>query len=99
MKESVIVELKVIPMGTKSASLSEYVAAVIQVVKQTEGISYRITPMATIVQGPLPKILEMAQAMHEVPFLMGVHRVMTSIVIDDRRDKVITMDSKVQAVS
>jgi uncharacterized protein (TIGR00106 family) len=99
MKESVIVELKVIPMGTKSASLSEYVAAVIQVVKQTEGITYRITPMATIVQGPLPKILEMAQAMHEVPFLMGVHRVMTSIVIDDRRDKVITMDSKVQAVS
>ena len=98
MKESVIVELKVIPMGTKSASLSEYVAAVVQVVKQTEGITYRITPMSTIVQGPLPKILEMAQAMHEVPFLMGVHRVMTSIVIDDRRDRVITMDSKVPAV-
>ena len=99
MKDSAIVELKVIPLGTPSASLSKYVAAVVNVVKQTKGIAYQITPMATIVQGPLSQILQLAQAMHEVPFTMGVNRVLTSIIIDDRREKLITMESKVKAVS
>ena len=99
MKDSVIAELKVIPLGTQSASLSKYVKAVINVVKQAKGITYQITPMCTIVQGPLSQVLELAQAMHEVPFTMGANRVSTSIFIDDRRDKLITMESKVKAVS
>lgn len=99
MKNSVIAELKVVPLGTQSASVSKYVSAVIKVVKQTPGITYQITPMATIVQGPLKQVLELAQKMHEVPFSMGVNRVLTSISVDDRRDKLITMESKVKAVS
>ncbi len=99
MKNSVIAELKVVPLGTQSASLSKYVAAVINVVKQAKGITYQITPMATIVQCPLSRVLLLVQEMHEVPFTMGVNRVLTSISIDDRRDKLITMESKVKAVS
>jgi len=99
MKDSVIAELKVVPLGTQTASLSKYVAAVIDVVRQTKGITYQITPMSTIVQGPLSRVLELAQAMHEVPFTMGANRVSTSISIDDRRDKLITMESKVKVVS
>jgi uncharacterized protein (TIGR00106 family) len=99
MKDSVIAELKVVPLGTQSASLSKYVAAVINVVKQAKDVTYQITPMGTIVQGPLSRILELAQEMHEVPFTMGVNRVSTYINIDDRRDKKITMESKVKAVS
>ena len=99
MKDSVIAELKVVPLGTQTASLSKYIAAVIDVVRQTKGITYQITPMSTIVQGPLSRVLELAQAMHEVPFTMGANRVSTSISIDDRRDKLITMESKVKAVS
>ncbi len=55
--------------------------------------------MATVVQGPLERILELLQQMHEIPFTQGVKRVVTSISIDDRRDKQITMESKVQAVT
>jgi uncharacterized protein (TIGR00106 family) len=99
MKESVIAELKVIPLGTGSASLSEYVAAVVKVVKQTKGITCQVTPMATIVQGSLSKVLKLAQQIHEIPFTMGAERVLTSITIDDRRDKQITMTSKIKAVS
>jgi uncharacterized protein (TIGR00106 family) len=99
MKDLIIAELKVVPLGTQSASLSKYVAAVINVVKHAKGITYYVTPMATIVQGPLSRVLELAQEMHEVPFKMGVNRVSTSISIDDRRDKLITMESKVKAVS
>ena len=99
MKDSVIAELKVVPLGTQTASLSKYVAAVIDVVRQAKDITYQITPMSTIVQGPLSRVLELAQEMHEIPFTMGVNRVLTSITIDDRRDKLITMESKVKAVS
>jgi uncharacterized protein YqgV (UPF0045/DUF77 family) len=36
--------------------------------------------------------------MHEVPFTMGVKRVATTIYIDDRRDKLITIEGKLKAV-
>ncbi len=98
MKEQVIAEIHVIPVGT-TASLSRYIAACIDIVKQAQDISYQITAMGTIIQGPIGRVLELAQKMHEVPFAMGAKRVVTSINIDDRRDKAITIDSKVKAVS
>ena len=97
MKNPVIAELKVLPFGTPSASLSKYVKGVLEVIKKSK-LTYQVTPMATIVEGPLPRVLELVKEVHEVPFNMGVNRVVTSVVIDDRRDKVITMESKVKAV-
>ncbi len=87
------------PFGTSSASLSRYVKAVVTEVKKTPEISYTLTPMATVVEGSLENVLALARRVHEIPFGMGVARVLTSIVIDDRRDKEITMDSKVKAIS
>lgn len=55
--------------------------------------------MATIVHGPLYRVLELAQEMHEIPFTMDVSRMLTSINIDDRRDKLITIASKVKAAN
>jgi len=99
MTNNVIVELKVLPCGTPTASLSKYVKAVDEVIKKTPGIKYQITPMATIVEGKLDAVLELVKEIHEVPFKMGVPRVLTSVVIDDRRDTQITMESKIKAVS
>ncbi len=98
MKESIIAEIKVIPLGTATTSLSHYVAACLDIVKQAQGISYQLTAMGTIVQGPLERVLELVQKMHEVPFAMGAKRVSTTINIDDRRDKPITIEGKVKAV-
>jgi uncharacterized protein YqgV (UPF0045/DUF77 family) len=36
--------------------------------------------------------------MHAIPFGEGVKRVYTTVKIDDRRDKQITIESKVQSV-
>ncbi len=99
MNESVIADIRVLPFGTETASLSHYVAACLSAVKETQDISYQITAMGTIIQGPLERILELAQKMHEVPFTMGAKRVATTINIDDRRDKPQTMEGKVKAVS
>lgn len=99
MKEPVIAEIHVIPIGTATTSLSRYVAACLNTVKQAQDISYQLTAMGTIIQGPLERVLELAQEMHEVPFAMGAKRVVTTINIDDRRDKSVTIDSKVKAVT
>ena len=98
MPEQVIAEISVIPLGTATTSASHYVAACVNIVKQAQDISYQLTAMGTIIQGPLERVLELAQKMHEAPFAMGAKRVVTSIKIDDRRDKSITIDSKVKAV-
>ena len=99
MKGSVIAEVKIIPVGTASASLSRYIAACLDTVKQAQDISYQLTAMGTIIQGPLERVLELTRRMHEVPFGMGAKRVVTTISIDDRRDKSATIESKVKAVT
>ncbi len=99
MPKEIIAEISVIPLGTASTSLSHYVAACIDAIKQATDISYQLTAMGTIIQGPLGRVLELVQKMHEVPFAMGAKRVVTIINIDDRRDKVATIESKVKAVT
>ena len=99
MKEQVIAEIHIFPFGTATTSLSRYIGGCIDIVRQAQDITYQVTAMGTIIQGPLGRVLELAQKMHEVPFTMGAKRVVTSINIDDRRDKAITIESKVKAVS
>ena len=99
MKDPVIAEIKIIPIGTTTTSLSRYIAACINVIKQTQDITYQVTAMGTIIQGSIGRVLELAEKMHEVPFTLGVTRVVTTINIDDRRDKPATIESKVKAVT
>ncbi len=98
MKEQVIALVTVVPLGTATTSLSHYVAACLDTIKQAQDISYQLTAMGTIIQGSLERVLELVQKMHEVPFAMGAKRVVTTINIDDRRDKPTTIEGKVNAV-
>jgi len=98
MKEQSIAEMKIVPLGTATTSLSRYVAAVIDVLNQAPDVKYQLTAMGTIIQGPLERIFELAQKMHEVPFAMGAQRVSTTLYIDDRRDKLGSVAGKVKAV-
>jgi uncharacterized protein (TIGR00106 family) len=98
MKDSVIADIRVLPFGTETASVSHFVAASVNLLEEAPDIKYQVTPMATMVEGPIERILELLREMHELPFSMGVDRVITNISIDDRRDKPITMESKVRAV-
>src|SRR5690554_7788859 len=95
--EMAIVEASIVPLRTESTSLSQYVADCHKVLKKGD-INYQLTPMGTILEGDLNKIMEIIAEMHKVPFSNGAQRVSTSIKIDDRRDKVSTMIGKVEAV-
>lgn len=96
-----IVDVAVIPIGTDTPSVSRYVASVQKVLKkyeETGKIRFQLTPMNTIIEGELPVLFEVIQAMHEVPFQEGIQRVATTIRIDDRRDKTQKMEEKVAKV-
>ena len=98
MRDSIIADVKILPLGTATPSLSHYVAECVNILKQAQDIKYQVTPMATIVEGPPERVLELVLQMHEIPFSRGAERVVTSISIDDRRDKQITIEGKVLAV-
>jgi uncharacterized protein (TIGR00106 family) len=97
--EMVIAEVSVIPMGTKTPSASEYVARAVRVLAQQKNVKYQLMAMGTLLEGDLDAVLEATKRMHESVFGKDVQRVVTSISIDDRRDKQLTMDYKVQSVA
>ena len=92
-----MMEISVIPVGTGTPSLSAYVAGVVRVL-QAAGLEYELEPMGTVVVGEVEQLLAVARQMHEAPFAQGAVRVATTIKIDDRRDKALTIAGKVRAV-
>lgn len=98
MKERVVAEVSIIPIGTRDTGLSRYIASCIEVLEGSKDLTYRLTPMGTIIESSLDKLLEVVHKMHEVPFSKGASRVVTHLKIDDRRDKPATMTDKVESV-
>jgi uncharacterized protein (TIGR00106 family) len=92
-----VAEVSVVPVGTGSASISDYVARAFKIVKQS-GLKYELSSMSTNLEGEVPRILEVVQRIHESAFEQGAVRVLTSLKIDDRRDKSLTMEGKRAAV-
>jgi uncharacterized protein (TIGR00106 family) len=93
----VIASLTVTPIGTETPSLSRYVAECARVLDES-GIKHTLTPMGSVLEGPLEEILEVVRKVHEIPFSKGVLRVSTRLTIDDRRDKEATAQGKVDSV-
>jgi uncharacterized protein (TIGR00106 family) len=89
-----IAEISVVPLGTKTPSVSQYVARAVKVLEKQKDIGYEITAMGTIIEGDLDRILTVVRKMHEETFGEGVSRVVTTIKIDDRRDKTQSMKGK-----
>jgi uncharacterized protein (TIGR00106 family) len=98
MNGKVIVEVSIVPVCTSDTGVSRYVADSIQVLEDRKDLDYRLTPMGTVIEGSLGKVIEAIREMHEVPFNKGALRVVTTIRIDDRRDKPSSMSTKVQSV-
>lgn len=96
-----IVDVVVIPVGTEGPSVSKYIAEIqtkLKEYKQAGKIYYQLTPMNTLIEGELADLLEVVQAIHELPFDKGLDRVCTNIRIDDRRDKSRKMNDKLTSV-
>lgn len=93
-----IVEISVFPMGTDQPSISSYVAACYQALENETQLKHQLTPMSTIIEGDLDKIMDAVKKMHKVPFNEGVQRVVTTVTIDERTDKSLSMEAAVESV-
>ncbi len=93
-----MVEVTIVPLGTGTSSISKYVAQAAQVLQAEEDIKYELTAMGTIIEGDLDQLLALVRKMHEAVFATGAMRVVTTIKIDDRRDKTSSMSSKIESL-
>ena len=93
-----ILEINVVPIGTRGTSVGRYVAECIEVLRKEKKIKYETTSMGTNIEGSLRDLIRIAMKMHEVPFKKGAPRVLTTLRIDDRRDKKGTIEGKKKAV-
>lgn len=93
-----IVEVSVVPIGTGSPSISEYVVQAVKVLQNEKDLKYELTGMGTIIEGDLERLLTLVRKMHQAVFDSGAMRVLTTVKIDERRDKASTISSKVASV-
>lgn len=93
-----IVDLSVVPIGTNSPSVGDFVKEAINIIKKSN-LKYQIAPMGTTIEGDLVKIMDLVKVIHHRFFLLGAQRVLTTIKIDERIDKVQTMEDKIKRVS
>jgi uncharacterized protein (TIGR00106 family) len=96
-KPMAILEISVVPIGTGDTSLSAYVADCLRILKK-EKVRYELSSMGTNIEGNLRDLLRIALKMHQIPFQRGALRVLTTLKIDDRRDKKGTLEGKKRAV-
>jgi len=93
----IVAEFSIVPMG-EDTSASRYVRAVHQVLRDS-GLKFVPGPMSTALEAEsLGEIFRAIEKANEVLAHIGVQRLITSVKIDYRRDKDISMDSKLSAV-
>ncbi len=91
-----LMQLTMVPIG-EGVSVGKYVAD-IQKRLDEEGATFKLTDMATLIEGDVPDLLRLLEKIYETPFENGAIRVVTNITIDDRRDKSISIGDKIEAV-
>src|SRR3712207_5278354 len=94
-----IVELTVCPLGTGETSASKYVAGAQKVLADQDKVKFMLNPMGTVMEGDIDEIFALIRKIQEDVFDKGVDRVYSIIKVDDRRDKVSSMEQKLASVN
>ena len=90
-------EISVIPLGTGSTSVGQYIVEIERYLRQ-KGLSPQLTDMGTILEGSPEELFQWAREIHELLFSKGLSRIYTVIKIDDRRDKKVVLGEKTRRV-
>jgi uncharacterized protein (TIGR00106 family) len=90
-----LAEFSIFPIGD-GVSLSKYVARSLKLIDES-GLSYRINPMGTVVEGEWDEVMALIKSCHHA-ILEDTQRVTCSIKIDDRKGKMNALDTKIKSV-
>ncbi len=90
--------VSVAPVG-EGPSVSRFVIAALQVLQRDfPDLSWEVGPMFTTLVGEKRRVMEAVMAMQEAVFQAGARRVSTVIKMDERRDRPLDLQAKVQKV-
>ena len=93
----IIAQLITFPIG-EGTSLSKYVKEAVKALID-EGVKVTPGAMSTVIEAKtLDEIFKAAKIAHEAILKMGAKRVVTTISIDDRKDKEATAEGKLKAI-
>src|SRR5262249_39847395 len=99
------VEIQIVPVGTMTTSIGEYLADAVEVAKE-KGIEPKVGPTGTTLEGDVPRLLDAAaprrpaarRARTGAPLNPGPHRVGRTRGRAARRDKQLSAREKVRSV-
>lgn len=95
-------EISVIPIGISSqttTSMSKEIATAFDAIQKIKGLKTMLTPMGTQIESNnFANILKAIEVAHEVVRTAGAKRIMSTIRIDERLDKSISLEEKVESV-
>ena len=95
-------EISVIPIGIRSettTSMSKEIAAAFDAIQKIKGLKTMLTPMGTQIESNnFANILQAIEVAHQVVRTAGAKRIMSTIRIDERLDKSISLEEKVESV-
>ncbi len=95
-KEGVMLaEFSIVPVGIGS-SIGDKLAEVLKIV-DASGMPYKINPMGTVIEGEWDDVMKLIRKCH-MTIMKDGERVLTSINIDDRKDRPNRIDEKVKSV-
>jgi uncharacterized protein (TIGR00106 family) len=94
----IIAAVSITPLGTETPSVSRYVAAALRVLEKYKDIQYQTDAMFTILYGEKERVFQAILEMQEAVFEEGAKRVSTVIKIDERRDKEVSPEEKLESL-
>lgn len=96
----VVAEISLVPLAKGKVSMSDEIAVAFMAIKKTKGLKVTLTGMGTQVESPnLKTILNAVEAAHEAVKKVGVSRIISTIRIDQRLDKMHTLEDRVRVVT
>ncbi len=93
---NVMVDLCVIPMGV-GVSVSRHIAACQKILRQA-GLKHQMHAWGTNIEGDWDTVFAAIKQCHEAVHAMGAPRIVTSLKIGTRTDRVQTLEDKIQSV-
>ncbi len=92
-----IVAISLSPVG-EGVSVGRYVSKAIDVLREQKRVRFEVGPMFTTLEGDMHEVFDVIRNMQEAMFDGGAERVSTVIKVDERRDKLVTMEEKLASV-
>lgn len=92
-------EITILPIGREGASVGDILVEVARYLSGQDRVRYEMHAMGTALEGDPADIFALAAELHAIPLRHGIPRSYTVLKIDQRTDKVQTLDSKVESVS